>query len=60
MALVPDYNIGDFEVEVDDDALIAICRNVVTGKVIARFRGESAWSNARRKAEDLYWAGRNA
>lgn len=60
MAFVPDYNIGDYEVEVDDDALIAVCRNYVTGMVIARFTGETAWSDARRKVQDLYWADRNA
>lgn len=59
MALIPDYNIGDYEVEVDDGAMVAIVRHLVTGKVVKQFRGETAWSDARRKAQDLYFAARN-
>lgn len=56
--LQPDYNIGNYECEVDDDALIALVRNVVTGKVARRFTGETAWADARRYASDLHWAER--
>lgn len=52
----PDYNIGDYEVEVDDVALIAVVRHLVTGRVVKRFRGETAWSDARRHAQDLVFA----
>lgn len=60
MALIPDYNIGDYEVEVDDDTMTAVVRHLPTGKVVKRLRGETAWSDARREAQDLYWEARNA
>lgn len=53
--MTPDYNIGDYEVHVDDEALKAVVIFLPTGKPIKRFKGETAWSDARRHAEDLYW-----
>ena len=47
-----DYHIGDFQVEVDDDALKAQVTDIPTGKVLRRFRGEFAWADARRFAND--------
>lgn len=58
--MVYDYNIGDYEVNVDDDALLAEVRHLPTGKVVSRHRGESAWADARRKAQDLYFAQQHA
>jgi hypothetical protein len=53
MALTPDYYEGNYVTEVDDTALVAIVRNLTTGKVVKRFTGELAWSDAQRKASDL-------
>lgn len=47
-----DYHIGDFQVEVDDDALKAQVTNVSTGQVLRRFSGEFAWADARRFANE--------
>ena len=37
---VPDYNIGDYEVEVDDQNLVARVIYSPTGKPIIKFTGE--------------------
>ncbi len=49
-----DLAIGDYEVQSEE--LSAVVVNVVSGKVVKRFRGESAWSDANRYATDLYFA----
>ena len=53
MAFITDYQHGNFVSEVDDTNLKAVVRNVSTGKVVKRFSGESAWSNAQRFVDDL-------
>lgn len=58
--MIPDYNIGDYEVHVDDEALKAVVIYLPTGKPIKKFGGETAWADARRHAEDLYWIRRNS
>ena len=51
--LVFDYEVGDNVTEVDDVNLVAVVRKVSTGKVVKRFNGESAWSQAQTFADDL-------
>ena len=53
MAFLTDYQLGSFASEVDDANLVAVVRNVTTGKVVKRFKGETAWSDAQRKVTDL-------
>ncbi len=53
MAFITDYQHGEFASEVDDANLVAVVRNVTTGKVVKRFKGETAWSDAQRKVTDL-------
>jgi hypothetical protein len=53
---VPDYNIGNYEVEVDDENLVARVIYSPTGKPIEKFKGETAWSDARRHANDMHFA----
>lgn len=55
---VPDYNIGDYEVEVDDQNLVARVVYSPTGKPIIKFTGEHAWSRARAHADDMHWVTR--
>lgn len=53
---VPDYNIGNYEVEVDDENLVARVIYSPTGKPIVKFTGEHAQSRARAHADDMHWA----
>lgn len=53
--MTPDYNIGDYEVQVDDAALVAQVVYLPSGKPIKKFVGERAWAEARRHAEDMHW-----
>ena len=53
MGFITDYQHGNFVSEVDDTELQAVVRNLSTGKVVKRFSGESAWSNAQRLVDDL-------
>ena len=53
MGFITDYQYGNFVSEVDDTELKAVVRNLSTGKVVKRFSGESAWSNAQRLVDDL-------
>lgn len=53
---VPDYNIGNYEVEVDDKNLVARVIYSPTGKPIVKFTGEHAQSRARAHADDMHWA----
>lgn len=53
---VPDYNIGDYEVLVDDKNLVSLVIYLPTGRTMKRFTGESAWADARRHANDKYFA----
>lgn len=50
-----DYNIGDYEVFVDDETLVAEVIYSPSGKPIKKFVGERAWSDARRHANEMYW-----
>jgi hypothetical protein len=49
-----DYHIGDYEVEVDNDALKAQVKYIPTGQILKRFTGEFAWADARRFADDRH------
>lgn len=53
--MTPDYNIGDYEVQFDDAALVAQVVYLPSGKPIKKFVGERAWADARRHAEDMFW-----
>lgn len=53
---VPDYNIGNYEVLVDDENLVAQVIFLPNGKPIKKFKGETAWSDARRHATDMHFA----
>ena len=53
MSFITDYQHGDYASEVDDANLVAVVRNVSTGGVVKRFKGETAWSDAQRKVDDL-------
>jgi len=53
MAFLTDYQQGDFSSEVDDANLVAVVRNLTTGKVVKRFKGETAWMDAQREVGDL-------
>lgn len=53
MTFLPDYQQGDFSSEVDDANLVAVVRNLTTGKVVKRFKGETAWMDAQREVGDL-------
>ena len=53
---VPDYSIGNYEVQVDDEKLVARVVYSPSGKPIVKFTGETAWSRARVHAQDMYWA----
>ena len=53
MSFIADYQHGDYASEVDDANLVAVVRSVSTGKVVKRFAGETAWSDAQRKVDDL-------
>jgi len=53
MAFITDYQQGDYASEVDDANLKAVVRNLTTGKIVKRFKGESAWSDAQREVTDL-------
>lgn len=55
--LATEERFAQFEVWADDERAVII--NTDTHKVVKRFRGESAWSNAARYASDLYWEMRN-
>ena len=60
MSFITDYQHGDYASEVDDANLVAVVRNVSTGKVVKRFTGETAWSDAQRKVDDLALAARRS
>jgi hypothetical protein len=49
-----DYHVGDYQVEVDDDALKAQVTYIPTGQILKRFTGEFAWADARRFAGDKH------
>ena len=49
-----DYHVGDWEVSVNDEALKAVVVYLPEGRVVRRFSGESAWSDARRFANDRF------
>ena len=51
--MVLDYHEGDFASYTDDVALKAEVRSISTGRVIRKFRGETAWMDAQRKVMDL-------
>ena len=51
--LTLDYQQGNFASEVDDANLVAVVRNLTTGKVVKRFKGETAWMDAQREVGDL-------
>ena len=53
---VPDYNIGNYEVEVDDENLVARVIYSPSGKPLVKFTGEHAQSRARAHADDMHWA----
>ena len=53
MSLVIDYQEGDYVSEVDDVNLVAVVRKISTNKVVKRFNGESAWSQAQTFVYDL-------
>ena len=53
MAFLTDYQQGDFSSEVDDANLVAVVRNLTTGKVVKRFKGETAWMDTQREVGDL-------
>ncbi len=53
MAFITDYQLGGFASEVDDANLVAVVRNLTTGKAVKRFKGETAWSDAQREVSDL-------
>jgi len=53
--MIADYNIGNYEVQVDDKALLAQVVYLPTGKPLAKFKGETAWADARRHADDLFF-----
>ena len=53
--MTPDFTIGDYEVRVDDAVLVAQVVYLPSGKPIKQFVGETAWSDARRHASDMYW-----
>lgn len=57
LGLALEETYGPYEVYADDDRAVII--NTDRHKVVKRFRGESAWSNANRYASDLYWEARN-
>ena len=60
MGFITDYQHGDYASEVDDANLVAVVRDVSTGRVVKRFRGETAWSDAQRKVDDLALAARRS
>jgi hypothetical protein len=47
-----DYHVGEYGVEVDDDALKAQVKYIPTGQILKRFTGEFAWADAIRFADD--------
>jgi len=51
--MILDYEAGDFASYVDDADLKAEVRCVSTGRVIRKFSGETAWSDAERLVWDL-------
>ncbi len=57
MPMQYDYRVGEYRVEVDDDALKARVTYIPTGQILKRFTGEFAWADARRYAndKDLTW-----
>lgn len=54
LGMTPDYTIGNYEVETTDDGYVAVVRYLPTGKPIRRFKGETAWLDARRHAQDMH------
>ena len=48
-----DYQFGDYASYTDDANLKAEVRRVSTGRVIRKFSGETAWSDAERLVGDL-------
>jgi len=52
MAMQYDYHVGEYGVEVDDDALKAQVKYIPTGQILKRFTGEFAWADAIRFADD--------
>lgn len=54
MAFLTDYTQGQWASEVSTDGwqLSARVRNVSTGKVVNRYTGEMAWSDAQREVND--------
>ena len=51
--MILDYEAGDFASYTDDANLKAEVRCVSTGRVIRKFSGETAWSDAERLVGDL-------
>lgn len=54
--MLPDYNIGNYEVFVDNKTLVAEVIYSPSGKPIKKFVGETAWADARRHADDMHIA----
>jgi len=53
MAYLTDCRHGDYASDVDDENLRAFVWHCPTGKVLHKFTGETAWSDAQRKVFDL-------